>query len=132
MSADRASASDTSANGPVDLAEQATEGLLGPNPFVGLRVEDIVTSFRAIGEQAILNPMLVIEQEAALIMKRRPGFEFLSQKERDEINKNAQDLQLDRAMDQLRGILIYMHRPAGNEKLAGKPEKVAAAAVSPK
>ncbi len=72
------------------------------------------------------------EQEAALIMKRRPGFEFLSQKERDEINKNAQDLQLDRAMDQLRGILIYMHRPAGNEKLAGKPEKVAAAAVSPK
>jgi len=59
--------SETSANGPIDLAEQVTEGLLGPNPFVGLRAEDVVTSFRAIGEQAILNPMLVIEQEAALI-----------------------------------------------------------------
>src|SRR5882757_758689 len=67
MSADRASMSETSANGPIDLAEQVTEGLLGPNPFVGLRAEDVVTSFRAIGEQAILNPMLVIEQEAALI-----------------------------------------------------------------
>jgi polyhydroxyalkanoate synthase subunit PhaC len=67
MSAGKASTSETSTNGPIDLAEQATEGLLGPNPFVGLSVEDIVTSFRAIGEQAMLNPTLVVEQEAALI-----------------------------------------------------------------
>ena len=67
MSAGKASTSETAANGQINLAEQATEGLLGPNPFVGLRVEDIVTSFRTIGEQAIKNPTLVVEQEAALI-----------------------------------------------------------------
>ena len=49
------------------LAEQATEGMLGPNPFVGLRAEDIIASFRAIGEQAVKNPKLLVEQEAALI-----------------------------------------------------------------
>ena len=49
------------------LAEQAMEGMLGPNPFVGLRAEDIAASFRAIGEQAIRNPKLVVELEAALI-----------------------------------------------------------------
>ena len=57
----------TPETGQAALAEQATEGMLGPNPFVGLRAEDIVASFRAIGEQAIQNPMLVVEQEAGLI-----------------------------------------------------------------
>jgi polyhydroxyalkanoate synthase subunit PhaC len=52
----------TPETGQAALAEQATEGMLGPNPFVGLRAEDIVASFRAIGEQAIQNPMLVVEQ----------------------------------------------------------------------
>jgi carboxyl-terminal processing protease len=66
------------------------------------------------------------EQEAALVMKRRPGFEFLSKKEQEEVDKNCEDLQLDRAVDQLRGILIYVHRTPGSEKLADKPEKVAA------
>jgi polyhydroxyalkanoate synthase len=67
MSADRATTSETSADGPIDLAEQATEGLLGPNPFVGLSTEDIVASCRAIGEQAVQNPALVAEQQGALI-----------------------------------------------------------------
>ena len=66
------------------------------------------------------------EQEAALVMRRRPGFEYLSQQEQDEINKNARDVQLDRAMDQLRGTLIYMHRSLAYDKMAEKPEKVAA------
>ncbi|HZQ47255.1 MAG TPA: S41 family peptidase, partial [Verrucomicrobiae bacterium] len=66
------------------------------------------------------------EQEAALVMRRRPGFEYLSQKEKDEISKNARDVQLERATDLLRGILIYTHRTPGGEKMAGKPEKVAA------
>src|ERR1700747_2072354 len=67
MSAGKAPTSEVPANGLTDLAEQATEGMLGPNPFVGLRAEDIVASFRAIGEQAVRNPTLVVEQEAALI-----------------------------------------------------------------
>jgi carboxyl-terminal processing protease len=66
------------------------------------------------------------EQEAALVMSRRPGFEYLSQKEQDEINKNAHDVQLDRAMDQLRGMVIFMHRSLAYEKMTGKPDKVAA------
>ena len=39
-----ASTSEAPANGQTELAEQATEGMLGPNPFVGLRAEDIVAS----------------------------------------------------------------------------------------
>jgi polyhydroxyalkanoate synthase subunit PhaC len=62
-----ASTSEAPANGQTELAEQATEGMLGPNPFVGLRAEDIVASLRAIGEQAIQHPTLVVEQEATLI-----------------------------------------------------------------
>jgi polyhydroxyalkanoate synthase subunit PhaC len=49
------------------LAEQAMEGMLGPNPFIGLRAEDILASFQAIGQQAVRHPTLVVEQEAALI-----------------------------------------------------------------
>ena len=67
MSADKASSTEALTERQADLAEQATEGILGPNPFVGLRAEDIISSFRAIGEQAAQNPMLVVEQEAALI-----------------------------------------------------------------
>ena len=57
----------TPEHGHAALTEQATEGMLGPNPFVGLRAEDIIASFRAIGEQAVQCPELVVEQEAALI-----------------------------------------------------------------
>lgn len=67
MSSGKDSVTETLTDRQVDLAEQATDGMLGPNPFVGLRGEDIVASFRAIGEQAAQNPKLVVEQEAALI-----------------------------------------------------------------
>jgi polyhydroxyalkanoate synthase len=67
MSATNAPTPDIAPNGQIELAEQATDGLLGPNPFVGLRAEDILSSFRAIGEQTIKNPMLVVEQQAALV-----------------------------------------------------------------
>jgi polyhydroxyalkanoate synthase subunit PhaC len=67
MSSGKESVTETLTDRQVDLAEQATDGMLGPNPFVGLRGEDIVASFRAIGEQAAQNPTLVVEQEAALI-----------------------------------------------------------------
>jgi carboxyl-terminal processing protease len=62
------------------------------------------------------------EEYQMVYMKTRPGLEILSEKERDEI-KNAHDLQLDRAHDLLKGILIYTHRSNGNEKIAGKGEK---------
>src|SRR5438093_7127413 len=50
-----------------DLAVQAADGILGPNPFVGLRPQDILASLREIAQQAVQHPTLVIEQEAALV-----------------------------------------------------------------
>ena len=49
-----------------DLAASATEGMLGPNPFVGLRWRDVLASSRRIGLQAVKQPVLLLEQEAVL------------------------------------------------------------------
>ena len=49
-----------------DLAASAAEEMLGPNPFVGLRPCDIVATAQQIGAQALRQPGLVMEQEAAL------------------------------------------------------------------
>ncbi|EEF58344.1 S41 family peptidase [Pedosphaera parvula] len=64
------------------------------------------------------------EEEAMVYLKRRPGIETLEEKDRQKI-LNAHDIQLDRGRDLLRGILIYTHRSQDNQKMAGKPEKVA-------
>ena len=53
-------------DGAGDVAAQATEGILGPNPFIGLRPQDILGTVGNIGGQAVKQPMLVLEQEAAL------------------------------------------------------------------
>jgi len=50
-----------------DLAESATEGMLGPNPFVGLRPADVLAAAQQIGTQAMRQPALVMEQEATLV-----------------------------------------------------------------
>src|SRR5712675_684580 len=49
-----------------EVAARATDGILGPNPLVGLRPEDIVAAAREIGTMALSQPMLLLEQEAAL------------------------------------------------------------------
>ena len=49
-----------------DLAASATEGMLGPNPFVGLRPCDVLATAQQIGAQALRQPALVVEQEAKL------------------------------------------------------------------
>ena len=54
------------AGGAGDVAAQATEGILGPNPFIGLRPQDILGTLGDIGGQAVKQPMLMLEQEAAL------------------------------------------------------------------
>ncbi|GJH16394.1 alpha/beta fold hydrolase [Caballeronia novacaledonica] len=50
-----------------DLVHSATEGMSGPNPFVGLRPCDVVATARHIGAQAWRQPALIVEQEAALV-----------------------------------------------------------------
>ena len=49
-----------------DLAASATEGMLGPNPFVGLRPCDVLATAQQIGAQALRQPALSVEQEAKL------------------------------------------------------------------
>ena len=49
-----------------DLASSAMEGMLGPNPLVGLRPCDILATAQQIGAQALRQPALVVEQEAKL------------------------------------------------------------------
>ncbi|MFM0287170.1 alpha/beta fold hydrolase [Paraburkholderia megapolitana] len=49
-----------------DVAASAAEGMLGPNPFVGLRPRDILATAQQIGTQALRQPALLLEQEAAL------------------------------------------------------------------
>jgi polyhydroxyalkanoate synthase len=49
-----------------DFADRATGGMSGLNPFVGLRLCDILATAQQIGAQAMRHPTLVLEQEAAL------------------------------------------------------------------
>src|ERR1700730_6147364 len=49
------------------LIENATEGMLGPNPFIGFRPQDITAAFRELAHQAVQHPAMVLEQEAALL-----------------------------------------------------------------
>jgi polyhydroxyalkanoate synthase len=52
---------------PDEVAAGAAEGMLGPNPFVGLRPCDILATAQQIGAQALRQPALVVEQEAKLV-----------------------------------------------------------------
>jgi carboxyl-terminal processing protease len=69
------------------------------------------------------------EEEHDLFLRRTPGgLESLDDKDRERV-KNARDIQLDRAMDLLKGLSLYTKR--NGEKLAPKGgDKVAA--VSPR
>jgi len=49
-----------------DLAASAAEGMLGPNPFIGLRLADVVATAQQICAQALRQPGLLLNQEVAL------------------------------------------------------------------
>jgi polyhydroxyalkanoate synthase len=52
---------------PADIAALAAERMLGPNPFVGLRTEDVLAGAGQIAGQALMQPALLLEQEAKLV-----------------------------------------------------------------
>jgi poly[(R)-3-hydroxyalkanoate] polymerase subunit PhaC len=52
---------------PQQLIDTATEGMLGPNPFIGFRPQDIAAAFQELAQQALVHPAMVLEQEAALL-----------------------------------------------------------------
>ena len=70
------------------------------------------------------------EEYQLVYMKSRPGLEMLNEKERDQI-KDAHDLQLERAEDLLKGILIYTHRSSVAEKVAHKGGKKVVSLAEP-
>src|SRR6516162_8666361 len=49
------------------LVDNATEGMLGPNPFIGFRPQDITAAFGELARQAVQHPAMVLAQEAALL-----------------------------------------------------------------
>ena len=86
-------------------------------------------SHKVIHERGITPDILVAmsdEDERDVFMKRQPGvIENLDPKEQERIN-NVRDLQLDRAVDLLKGISLYTKRAPGEKTRVAKGEKVAA------
>ena len=80
-------------------------------------------SHKVIHEHGITPDIIVPltdAEEAALIVKRVPGgIESLNDKDRKRVN-NAQDIQLDRAEDLLKGILLYSDLTQAPAKVADR------------
>ena len=53
-------------NGAPDIAAHAAEKMPGPNPFLGLRLSDILLTLGEIGGQAVRTPMLALRHETQL------------------------------------------------------------------
>jgi len=86
-------------------------------------------SHKVIHEKGI-TPDIVVpmsdEEEHDILLKRTPGaLETLEPKEQERV-RNAHDVQLDRAMDLLKGISLYSKRAPMPEKRVAKGDKVAA------
>ncbi|MGD0472689.1 MAG: alpha/beta fold hydrolase [Candidatus Velthaea sp.] len=50
-----------------ELADSASRSMLGPNPFIGIRTEDVLATAGALTKEAAAHPLLVLEQQAALV-----------------------------------------------------------------
>jgi carboxyl-terminal processing protease len=83
-------------------------------------------SHKVIHERGIMPDIIVAmseEDERDVFMRRQPGaVENLPSAEQERI-QNVRDLQLDRALDLLKGISLYTKRAPGEKR--AKPEKVA-------
>ena len=80
-------------------------------------------SHKVIHEKGITPDSIIpmtVEEEEAVYMKRVPGaLDNLDNEKRERI-KIAHDTQLERAQDYLKGVLLYIRRANGTEKLAVK------------
>ncbi|MCI0746561.1 MAG: S41 family peptidase [Verrucomicrobia subdivision 3 bacterium] len=85
-------------------------------------------SHKVIHEKGIMPDIIVPmseEEERDVFLKRTPGgIESLDPKDQDRV-RVARDVQLDRAMDLLKGISLYTKRLPGETKRTAKAEKVA-------
>ena len=88
-------------------------------------------SHKVIHEKGITPDILVpmtVEEEEALFLRRNPGgIETLPEEQREKV-MGVHDIQLERAMDVLKGITLYAQRAGMSERASGKKtEKVAVA-----
>src|SRR5262249_23156124 len=56
-----------SRDAPQQLIDTATEGMLGPNPFIGFSPQDIAAAFQELAHQALVHPAMMLEREAAFL-----------------------------------------------------------------
>jgi carboxyl-terminal processing protease len=71
------------------------------------------------------------EEERDMLLKRAPGgLESLEEKDRERV-ANSRDPQLDRAMDLLKGIMLFSQRAPAPEKNLARNQKMAAAKPNP-
>jgi carboxyl-terminal processing protease len=86
-------------------------------------------SHKVIHEEGITPDVpvtLSMEEERDLAAKKTPGgLDVLDPKDRERVS-HARDAQLDRAMDLLKGIMLYSHRAPAPEKIV-KNQRMAAA-----
>lgn len=86
-------------------------------------------SHKVIHEKGITPDIFVPmseEEERDVFLKRTPGgIESLNPNDQERV-RNAHDVQLDRAMDLLKGISLYTKQGTAPDKGSVKPEKVAA------
>ncbi|TMQ01059.1 MAG: S41 family peptidase [Verrucomicrobia bacterium] len=88
-------------------------------------------SHKVIHEKGITPDIVVpmsVEEEEALFLRRSPGgIESLPEDQRERV-LNVHDVQLERAMDVLKGITLYAKRASASERGPGKKsEKIAVA-----
>lgn len=80
-------------------------------------------SHRVIHEKGITPDSLIPmtpEEEEALVLKRIPGVIETLDEERRQLVLAARDVQLERAMDFLKGALLFENRESQTRKLAGR------------
>jgi polyhydroxyalkanoate synthase len=73
------------------LGESAAREILGPNPFIGFRGEDILASAGALAQQAVNQPTLVLEAQAGLVRDIAAVLSGNSKLKADPKDKRFQD-----------------------------------------
>jgi polyhydroxyalkanoate synthase len=82
---------DTKKQSDEKLGERTTRELLGPNPFIGFRGEDIMATAGALAREAATRPTLVLEQQADLVREVAQVLAGQSEIKPDPKDKRFQD-----------------------------------------
>src|SRR5204863_4029421 len=90
-------------------------------------------SHKVIHEEGItpdISVPVTEQEERDIVLQRTPGgLESLEGKERERV-ANARDPQLDRAVDVLKGLMLYAQRAPATDKKPAKGDKLAAAGTA--